>query len=430
VAHRPAPVARRRSGGRTHRFGGGQRGVVAIIVGLTLAVMVGFAGLALDGGRLYVHKTELQNAADACALAASQELNGAPNIPLANFPIAAAAGSFVASQNRVGFQAAAIGSGAVTVAFSTSLSGSWVSAAAASATSKYVRCTIAQTGITPWFMQVLGFGSQTVSALATASLVPSQNNCTAIPLAMCAAGSATSSPPFGLQAGHWYNGGFSNQDNLTGSFNWVDFSPPSGGASELTALLAGTGACTISIGSQVGAPGAINSARKAWNTRFGIYDPSNPWSPPGSPVPDRSGYAYRPLNWPPQANALADFLATKRPVNKPYGTSVSNGNSITGLDVKPTSSTVLQAGTLATSGADRRLVIVPIVNCAGLSGSQTVPVLEWGCAFMLHPLDNTPGLTVYLEYEGLTRDAGSPCPAVGGVGNSASTGPLVPGLVQ
>ena len=48
-----------------------QRGAVAIIVGLTIAVLVGFAGLALDGGRLYVNKTELQNAADACALAAS-----------------------------------------------------------------------------------------------------------------------------------------------------------------------------------------------------------------------------------------------------------------------------------------------------------------------------------------------------------------------
>ena len=48
-----------------------QRGAVAIIVGLTLAVLVGFAGLAIDGGRLYVNKTELQNAADACALAAS-----------------------------------------------------------------------------------------------------------------------------------------------------------------------------------------------------------------------------------------------------------------------------------------------------------------------------------------------------------------------
>jgi Flp pilus assembly protein TadG len=48
---------------------GEQRGAVAIIVGLVLAVLMGFAGLALDVGHLYVEKTELQNAADACALA-------------------------------------------------------------------------------------------------------------------------------------------------------------------------------------------------------------------------------------------------------------------------------------------------------------------------------------------------------------------------
>ena len=45
-----------------------QRGAVAIIVGLALAVMIGFVGLALDLGKLYVTRSELQNSADArCA---------------------------------------------------------------------------------------------------------------------------------------------------------------------------------------------------------------------------------------------------------------------------------------------------------------------------------------------------------------------------
>ena len=56
---------------RTPRTGPSrQRGAVAIIVGLMAAVLVGFIGLAIDGGHLYLTKTELQNAADACALAA------------------------------------------------------------------------------------------------------------------------------------------------------------------------------------------------------------------------------------------------------------------------------------------------------------------------------------------------------------------------
>ena len=405
----------------------GQRGAIAIVVGLSLVVLVGFAGLALDGGRLYLTKTELQNAADACALAAASDLAGAPNIPAGNFLIAQNAAMRVAEQNRVGFQGAAINRGNVTVEFGTSLSsGAWLTAAAnPPANARFVRCTIPQTGITPWFMQVLGFGAATVSAAATASLVPSQAACNGIPMAMCAQGSA---PSFGLVPGQWYNGGFSNSGQLTGSFAWIDYTPPSGGASELSAVLAGPGACLSSVGSQVGATGANTSVNRQWNTRFGVYHPSED---PNGPVPDRSGYAYRAANWPSQANALADFLNTRRPTNQPYGVpGVANGNTITGLSVSPPSSTVLQAGQLATRGANRRIVSAPIVNCAGFASSQTVPVLDYGCVLMLHPLDNTPGLTVFMEFIGLSSAAGSPCESLGIPGGPGSTGPAVPGLVQ
>lgn len=53
-----------------------QRGAVAVIVGLAIALLVGMVGLVLDLGRLYIAKTELQNAADAAALAGAKELNG------------------------------------------------------------------------------------------------------------------------------------------------------------------------------------------------------------------------------------------------------------------------------------------------------------------------------------------------------------------
>ena len=403
-----------------------QRGAVAIVVALSLAVLVGFAGLALDGGRLYVNKTELQNAADACALAASLELTGAPNIPTSNFPIADAAGRLVATRNLVGFQGSNIAAGNVTVEFGTSLNaGAWVPAAAATPASLYVRCTIAESGITPWFMQVLGFGDQTVRALATATLAHSQNACTTIPIGLCSAGSA---PSYGLVPGQWYNGGLNNADSLSGSFNWIDFSPPAGGASELSAALFGSGSCTVALGTSVGATGAISSLRKAWNSRFGIYHPSI--TGPDFPVPDRSGYSYTALNWPSQFNAAADLINVQRPAHAPYGTNVANGNAITGLTVGPPSSTVLQAAALTTSGADRRFVPVPIVDCAALASAQTVPMLDWACVLMLHPMTTDPTQTIYLEYEGLTTAAGSPCSTVGGVGNSTSTGPLVPALVQ
>lgn len=51
-----------------------QRGAYLVIVSLLLVVLIGFGALALDLGRLFVLRSEMQNAADAAALAAAMEL--------------------------------------------------------------------------------------------------------------------------------------------------------------------------------------------------------------------------------------------------------------------------------------------------------------------------------------------------------------------
>lgn len=61
----PAPLSRRRQ----------QRGAIAILLGLSIFVLFGFMALAVDLGRTYVVRTELQNAADAAALAGAMQLN-------------------------------------------------------------------------------------------------------------------------------------------------------------------------------------------------------------------------------------------------------------------------------------------------------------------------------------------------------------------
>lgn len=52
-----------------------QRGAVAVITGLAAVVLVAFLGLTVDLGHAYVGTSELQNAADAAALAGAKELN-------------------------------------------------------------------------------------------------------------------------------------------------------------------------------------------------------------------------------------------------------------------------------------------------------------------------------------------------------------------
>ena len=51
-----------------------QRGVSAVIIALLLVVLLGMAALAVDLGYLYVTRNELQNVADAAALAATRRL--------------------------------------------------------------------------------------------------------------------------------------------------------------------------------------------------------------------------------------------------------------------------------------------------------------------------------------------------------------------
>lgn len=408
---------------------GRERGAVAIIVGLTMVVMIGAVGLAMDAGRLYISKTETQNAADACALSASLDLTGSPNIPAAQFAIAENAGRAVARRNRTNLQRTAVVDAEVTVQFSGSLNGPWTGAGGAAPDSRYVRCTIGEPTIAATFMRVLGFNDSAVNSLASATLAPSQTNCAAMPVGLCA---TTNTAPYGFVAGQWYVSLFGTGGQLTGSFGWLDFSPPAGGANELSAQILGAGACTVATGSQVGQSGAVQSLANDWNSRFGIYQ--------GGPsvdaaIPDRSGYSYTPTNWPSQNNALSNFVEVRRPANAPYGTSVANGNTITGLRIS-NGSRVAQAPELATRGAPRRIVPLPVINCAGFAGSQTVPVMDWGCALLLHPISTRGGPggggpeQLRVEYLGLVTDAGSPCATVGGVGNGSSTGPLVPALVQ
>ncbi|HRQ05297.1 MAG TPA: pilus assembly protein TadG-related protein, partial [Nitrosomonas halophila] len=78
---------------------------MAVIIALSLVGLIGFMGLALDLGKLFVAKSELQNSADACALAAARELTGANEKQL---ELAKAAGIATGRLHDVLFQGEAI----------------------------------------------------------------------------------------------------------------------------------------------------------------------------------------------------------------------------------------------------------------------------------------------------------------------------------
>lgn len=419
-----------------------QHGAVMVMVALAAAALIGFIGLTIDVGRLFVTKTELQSAMDACALAAAQELRPgvSPTDPLA-VTRAVNAGVAAGNRNLIGFQAASAGIAGDEVLFSDRLSDNstsfpfgYVSSAAANpATARYAMCAHSEGGITTWFMQVLSqFLGVTptpasVGAWAVATLSAAQTNC-AVPLGVCEQGTG---PGFGLTPGQWVTGKFSSGGGITGSFDWIDFSPPAGGASELSALLSGQGQCSLDTSTRVGQNGADQSVATAWNSRFGIYKSGNGNPSLTTAPPDFSGYSYTATNWPSQSNAFGDFQH-RRAAFASYGDTVDTidaGNRITGLGLKNSSNVATHGtlGQLATYGADRRIVTAPIVNCGAWAGSQTVPIDGWACVLMLHPIGD-PSDTVHMEIIGLSNTPGSPCATSGLAGGTA--GPLVPVLVQ
>lgn len=64
------------NGARPRRGDCGQRGAVAVIFAGSLAVLIGFIGLALDLSRVYNRKAEMQGLANTIAIAAAKRLNG------------------------------------------------------------------------------------------------------------------------------------------------------------------------------------------------------------------------------------------------------------------------------------------------------------------------------------------------------------------
>jgi hypothetical protein len=413
-----------------------QQGAVIITVALFTLFLLGFMGLALDFGHLFVVKTELQTAMDSCALAAAQELDGAADAR----DRATRAGRTAGNLNKVNFQGAAAGIVDEDVTFSDTLIGTYSHTFTPVASAKYAKCTHSKSGMAPWLLQAMSAfsgdaayaASQSVFALAVASRTPAQSSC-AIPVQI---NPKNSTPPnYGFVPGEWiptlYDETSSGPSDTTpGHFGWANLDGNGSSGSELKAELLGNGVCKLSIDTP-STPGTKFAGAVEWNSRFGLYKNGAGQPNIDTAMPDLTGYAYTKdgavKSWPSGSNAVSDFLA-KRATNRSYGDtvdSVNTGDSLTGLNIKggykdaDMGTFAAGARSLATHGGDRRLVPAPIVS----SGK----IAAFACVLMLHPIDSNK-TTVYLEYVGNASNPASPCATVGLPGGAG--GPLVPVLVQ
>jgi Flp pilus assembly protein TadG len=419
-----------------------QRGAVILAVCFLLFFLLGFVAIAFDFGRLFIVKTELQTAMDACALAAAQELDGQSTA----LDRARSAGITAANLNRVNLQSASWdGKGQVVAADISFRDGSYASTSVP-ANAHYAQCLHTQPGVRMWLLHAMGAftgdsaanpATRAVLASAVATRASSQSTCP-IPVALKSRLGGSRDNNFGFQVGEWAtvfdkagaatNAGEMGWYNLDGSKN----------AQETAAELAEGGHCGTRLGDTLGTPGAQTSVDRPWNYRFGVYKNADS---PSVNHPDETGYSYTSANWknPVPQNAFSGTPAAgSDPTAQNYvtkraawasladtGTSVKTGSRIAFGD----SNKLNGFQKLATPGASgqhrqygysRRLVVVPVINDA----SQ---VIDFVCMFMLHPLTG-PNDPAQLEYRGLAGIPASPCAPSGMPGGAA--GPLVPVLVR
>jgi len=433
--HLPPPGSQRL--GRTKRQGG----AVILTVCFMLFFLLGFIAIAFDFGRLFIVKTELQTAMDACALAAAQELDGQASA----LDRARSAGKSAANLNRVNLQSANWdGQGMVVDTDITFKDPSYL-ATANPASARYAQCEHRQDGVKMWLLHAMGAftgnaaanpSSRSVLASAVATRASAQSTCP-IPVAMKAKTGGTPANDFGYQIGEWVPVYGKTGGAAAGEMGWYNLDG-STNASETAAELAEGGRCGTRIGDTLGTPGAQTSVDRPWNYRFGVYKNSDS---PSVNHPDQTGYSYTAANWknPVPQNAFSGAPAAgSDPTAANYlikraayasladtGTDVKTGSQITFGDNKQLNGFQKLAspgagGDHQKYGYSRRLAVVPVINDAA-------QVTNYVCMFMLHPLSG-PNDTGHLEYRGLAGIPGSPCVTSGLPGGTA--GPLVPVLVR
>jgi Flp pilus assembly protein TadG len=285
-----SPTVRHRIARSIHLFWQDRRGVILPYVTLMLVVVVGVAVLALDGARLMSLQTQLQNGADALALAGAAELDRLPDSEARS----------VNAINSLLANSTLFGSGAnrnvrvAGIAFYARLPESDASpiSAGALATSptnaRFVVVTVEPVTLSTIFPAGLFGGSNAVTSGASAVAGFDQVVCQATPIYVCnpyeTPGIAYEEASEALQAAaadpvargrlirlREYPGG--DAQYLAGDYGFL-VAPTIG--SEIAAVINATAiaqppACFVQNAVNL-RPGYLVTAREAFNVRFDIYE--------------------------------------------------------------------------------------------------------------------------------------------------------------
>lgn len=310
-----------------------QGSILAISSVAMLAVLLA-VGLGVDISKFYTSKAELQNAADAAALAGVSGLNGGAQ------GIEEAANRAVAAMNSYNFNNDDVNFARDNVEFAVNLDGPYMSEGAAAATPKNIRFVKVTTPESPVGVSFTAFilgSSKNLTATATAGFsVPLNVICPWLPAFVL----DYSDDP--IMPGQTYTFRLAPGDHISPG-NYQLLAPiHSGGSGDREGMANGVNWC-ISVGTEIETkPGVTTGAiRQGVNSRFDKYggglDPVT--SPPDENIAENINYQqYR------------DRTVFKEPTN--------------------------------TGVANRRVVFIPIATAPPGGGRDTVTVTRFGVFFL------------------------------------------------
>lgn len=391
-----------------------QQGAFLITFALFMLFLLGFMGVALDFGRLFVVKGELQTAVDSCALAAARELNGQADA----IARAQSAGLAAGNANRVNLQSTAWnGQGKLTSTDISFLNKDYTSPVLPE-DARYVECKYTMGGLKLWLLQAMGAftgdsanwtNTGAVGARAVATRGVAQSACP-VPVQLKQARFQA------LSKGDWVVV-LSKSGDSGSDFGWANLDG-STSATETWAEMEGK-YCSTKLGDTIGTGGVKASVFEYWNHRFGIYknNAATPAQDPNASRPDFTGFIYNATNWTAGRNAYDGSSGATPNFKAQRQAFAACGPScpVKGQEV------ALGAGALQSYGADRRLVLLPVVSASGV-------VVDFACMLMLQPIPTPVKDDIQLEFRGKASEPDSPCTTSGLAGGTI--GPLVPTLVR
>jgi len=344
----------------------GERGAILVLSAIGMLSVLLAVGLGVDISRFYLAKTELQNAADASALAGASALNSSPS------GISDARARAVLAMNKYDFNNTGVSFPDANVLFAANLDGPYMSetnARASAGTIRFVQVTTPQSPIGVSFATMVLGSSKNLSATATAGLsVPLNVFCNFLPVSVI-------DYDIPMVPGQTYTiradtGGSPSP----GNYQILAVAGP-GGVDVGYGIGAGVDACaekgaTYYIDTKPGL--TAGKVRTGINSRFDDY----------------SGSQLDPINEPPDTNIKegithVQYLAARDTLGSSYH-----------------SPALYQAPDPSHQGvADRRVVLIPIVKLAEYDqGRGTVTFNRFGAFFLQTKASGGNGGNMQAEY--------------------------------